>query len=412
MAAKSDVEADLPPLHAVLPVMISVIQGYTLIGPLQHSFKEAMNVGDTGALGHAFTQAAALVQWGKFAMTMGQNLVLAPCSPLVRVYIAMAGMFLGALIPPFCVFALESHWFGWVFLSFGLIGLSLGVFECTFLNVITPLGPLTKSWAIMGFPAAFFLINVLGFLLVSFGMPVQVLFWYVVACMPFGAALFAFRVVPRLREVWSESAGRAARADGEAGGKGAAIWDSCLDWRAWLPSLLPFMLCNIVGHFVMEGALPANFNAFNDHVVPLLGRTDDHLMNKERFFVVFFVFVGVGDMASRRFTYSLGLDTYRSSIIALLAALACCLAGMYLTTLGIGVVAWLSAFLSFWGQGMNYAIGSKYIDRFVPRRHNLAAYSLWIFTGAAGAILGSTLVDVIRYWICHDEASLHECLAH
>merc|ERR1719343_929629 len=99
-------------------------------------------------------------------------------------------------------------------------------------------------------------------------------------------------------------------------------------------------------------------------------------MNKARFFSVFFVFVGFGDMLSRRFTYCFGLESYRANMVMLLAGLACCLVGMYLTTLGIGVVAWISVFLSFWGQGMNYAVGSKYIDRFVPRRHNLAAYSL------------------------------------
>merc|ERR1719277_1783953 len=126
-----------------------MIQGYTLIGPLQHAFKVQMRIGDTGDVAHVFT--------------------------------------------------LGSSWLGWVFLSFGCIGLSLGIFECTFLNVITPMGPLTKSWAIMGFPAAFFIINVFGFLLVSFGVPVQALFWYVVLGMPVGVALFATRIAPQLR---------------------------------------------------------------------------------------------------------------------------------------------------------------------------------------------------------------------
>jgi len=175
--------------------------------------------------------------------------------------------------------------------------------------------------------------------------------------------------------------------------------------------LLPFMCANVVGHFVMEGALPANFNTFNDKVVPLFGRTDGHMMNKDRFFAVFFVFVGLGDMVSRRVGYCFALRTYRSNMAALLFGLACCAIGMYLTTLGVGLVAWLSVFLAFWGQGFNYAVASKYIDRFVPREHNLAAYSFWMFAGSAGAIAGSTMVDVIRGWICHGEAYPHECLA-
>jgi len=179
-----EAEAQLPPQRLILVVMVCMIQGYTLIGPLQHAFKVQMKIGDTGDVAHVFTQAAALVQWGKFAMTLGQNVLLACLCPMQRVFLAMMGMMLGCLIPPFFVYAVGSTWLGWVFISFGLIGLSLGIFECTFLNVITPLGPLTKSYAIMGFPAAFAIVNVIGMSIVSFGVPVQALFWYILVCLP------------------------------------------------------------------------------------------------------------------------------------------------------------------------------------------------------------------------------------
>jgi len=407
---KADAEADLPAVPVVVLVMIAIIQGYTLIGPLQHDFKVAMNIGDTGMVANVFTQAAALVQWGKFLMTLGQNVVLAHLSPLTRVYLAMAGIMVGAAIPPLFVFGLGSHWMGWVFLSFGLIGLSLGVFECTFLNVITPLGPKTKCWAITGFPAAFAIINVIGLSIVSFGMPVAYLFWYIVACIPLGAAIFAKVVVPRVGD--SARSSQKVSTASDAMQKTAAVWDSVKDWSTWLPMMIPFMLVNVVGHFVMEGALPANFNTFNAHEVPLFGREDEHLINQKRFFVVFFICVGLGDIGSRQAGYWLSLSTYKANMTALLVGLACSILGMYLTTLGIGVVAWLSAFLAFAGQGFNYAVASKFIDRFVPRQHNLAAYSFWMFLGSAGAIAGSTMVDIIRYWICHGESYEHECMRH
>jgi len=312
------------------------------------------------------------------------------------------------LVPPFCVYLLGSSWMGWVFISFGLIGLSLGVFECTFLNVITPLGPLTKSWAIMGFPGAFAIINVIGMTLVSFGVPVQALFWYVACGVPLGALLFSKTIAPQIINLAASSEGNK-----HGGNKQATVWKSLQDWQAWLPRLLPFMLTNIVGHFVMEGALPANFNAYNGHEVPLLGPTDNsHLMNKQRFFVVFFIFVGLGDMLSRRCGYCFKLETYSANFMALGFGMGCSLIGMYLTTRGIAWLAWASAFLAFWGQGFMYAVSSKYIDRFIPREHNLAAYSFWMFAGSLGAIAGSTTVDVIRGWICHGHTYAHECLTH
>jgi hypothetical protein len=199
---------------------------------------------------------------------------------------------------------------------------------------------------------------------------------------------------------------------GGASSKGQVdVWKSMGEWQAWLPKVFPFMLANIVSHFVMEGALPANFNTYNAHEVPLFGRTDTHLMDKSRFFVILFIFVGLGDMLSRRVGYCFKLETFRANMLALSMGLACSVLGMYLTTLGVAWVSWASAFLTFWGQGFNYAIASKFIDKFIPREHNLAGYSLWMFAGSAGAIAGSVMVDEIRGWVCQGHTYPHECLA-
>merc|ERR1719210_967485 len=108
-------------------------------------------------------------------------------------------MFAGTVIPPLFVYAIGSMWLGWVFFTFGFIGFSLGIFEANFLNVLTPLGPVTKSWAIMGYPAAFAGINVVGMSLVSLGMPVQVLFWYIALCVPVCGLLLSCRVAAKIR---------------------------------------------------------------------------------------------------------------------------------------------------------------------------------------------------------------------
>jgi len=55
---------------------------------------------------------------------------------------------------------------------------------------------------------------------------------------------------------------------------------------------------------------------------------------------------------------------------------------------------------------------ARYIDRFVPKEHNLAAYSLWCFVGDAGSILGGSTVDAVRGWICGGHVYTYECLEH
>ena len=238
IAAEQGREESLPPERIVLVVMICVIQGYTLVGPLQHAFKQSLHISDDSEDGKIFTQAAALVQWFKWSMTLAQNFVLQCLSPKARVYLSMACMMIGCLIPPVFIYSLGHLWIGWAFLSFGLVGMGLGVFEVAYLNVITPLGPLTKSWAIIGFPASFAIINVIGFTLVSFGMPVAVLFWYIVLCMPVGLIIFARRIVPKLC-AGSADSGAAGTGQVLRSNKQAKVWHSVRRWYTWVPILAP-----------------------------------------------------------------------------------------------------------------------------------------------------------------------------
>merc|ERR1719162_2314975 len=103
-------------------------------------------------------------------------------------------MFIGVLIPPLFIFTLEKPWMSAVAISYSLVGISLGIFESAFLSVISPLGPLTKAWAIMGFPLAFGIVNIIGFgLMASLQVPVVCLFWLIAAAVP--VAVFAFRAI-------------------------------------------------------------------------------------------------------------------------------------------------------------------------------------------------------------------------
>lgn len=331
-------------------------------------------------------------------MTVGQNFILAPFEPIKRVYIAMGIMACGTLIPPLMIFTLNSLWLGWVPLTYGMIGIALGVFEGTFLSVITPLGPLTKSWAIMGFPASFFIVNVfLGSLKAAFDVPVALSFWYVTIVVAIGIPTF-MHIAPH-----------ETKHDGKSY-KQAGLRTSIADWRSWLVKMLPFAFVNIFSHFTMESVLPAVFNTYNAHQVSLLGPTNTTLLMKTSWFlVVFCVTMGVGDMISRRIGYCCDLKQTIHNYFALAFALSCSIVGLWLTTRGIACLVWFSAFLAFFGNGFNYAVTSKYIDKFVPRKHNLAAYSVWMFVGYCGAIAGAVLVTVVRGWICEGHVYEYQC---
>jgi len=276
---------------------------------------------------------------------------------------------------------------------------------CTYLNVITPMGKLTKAWAIMGIPIGFGIVNILGLLCTSAGMPVSLLYWYIVLLIPVG-----MYILQRCDTVSnSQEAFVAAGPATEQRGLGHAL----MDWRPWLPAMLPHIVAKVVVNFVMENATPVNYYTYNAAEVPLWGPEVDHpLLPHDLYFAVLGIFVLLGDTLSRRVSASLTLSTYSSNVLLLTLAVLCSVAGFYLESLARAFLAWVGIFFAFWGNGMVYGASAKFIDQQLPKQYNLVAYSVWCFMGDLGGILGGVTVDIVRNWICGGQVYQFECLSH
>lgn len=382
-----------PVIRGLALPMLVMFQGYAAVAVLQFKLKAELGIGQTGDRAHMFTQAAVFMHYGKFASRLGQDLVFRCLPGRVRVQIAMVLVLLGSAVPPLFVWAFGSKWVGLVVISFGLVGIGVGMFECTYLAVIRPLGHLTKAWAIMGAPLGFAMVDIFGLLCTSAGMPPVFLYWYVVASIPVG--MLAFELLAPTSSI--------------ATVRQVSILAPLPYWRRWLPVMLPFFLAKVVGSFVMEDT-PTWFYVFNDHnVVPLLGpRDDDHFMNHDLYFAMLYVFVLLGDGISRRVPYFIELDRLSSNVKLLVFAVVASVGGFFLQSLLIAVVTLFAAFLAFWGNGLVYGVSAKYIDKHLPTDYSLALYSYWCFVGDIGSIAGAALVDVVRNFFC-DESYAHMC---
>jgi len=385
--------SDLPPTRSMIVVMLCMFQGYaSMVGPLQSAFKHQLGAAGTSEKAHVFTQAAVCVHYGKLIARLGHNVVLGFASPWLRVLISMAFMMVGVLIPPFVVFSLGSDWVGTVFIAYLLSGIGLGVFEVTFLSVITPLGKATKSWTIVGAPAGFATINIFGLMLTSFGVPVVCLYWYIVACLPIGILIFYLQA-PR----------------GQAELKVVNFTSSLWSWKSWMPKMIPFFMAQFVSHFAMEN-WPAIFYMFRADMIPLLNpKGEDHLVKWGQFFAVTYVFIFLGDAISRRVAFRLSAPTTSRIYIYLGAAVILIIAGLALEGTAIALLIPIAIFLVLWGNGTIYGLTVKYIDMDISPAHNLASYSFWCFTGDLGAILGGILVENTHNLFCIGHHGPYEC---
>eukprot|EP00438_Fugacium_kawagutii_P007310 Skav235704 [mRNA] locus=scaffold280:327233:328582:- [translate_table: standard] len=385
------------PTRIMLLVMLSMFQGYaSMVGPLQFAYKDevgAIERGTPQAL--AFTQAAVGVHYGKMIARLGHNIIFACLSPRTRVLIAMVLMFVGVMIPALLVFTFNWDWVYSVFFAYILSGLGLGIFEVTFLSVITPLGRATKSWAIIGAPAGFATINILGLTLKSFGMPAVCIFWYIVACLPIGFYIF-WRYAPHEKtELKTANFGASLRQCGQ-----------------WMPKMIPFFAAQFLSHFAMEN-WPAIFYMFEEDQVPLFDPHSgqrDHLMDKNLFFAVTYIFIFLGDSISRRIAIYISTPSLNKRLACLGAAVVLIILGLFVESRAVAILIPLAIFMVFWGNGTIYGLTAHHVDKHVPSEHNLASYSFWCFIGDLGAIIGGILVDNTHDLFCEGHHGPFECV--
>ncbi|CAK9028408.1 unnamed protein product [Durusdinium trenchii] len=333
----------------------------------------------------AFTMGSLWHDWGTMCF-------FACLSPWTRVIIAMCFMLIGVLIPPVLVFSAGWHWVGTVFIAYMLSGLGLGIFEVTFLSVITPLGKATKSWAIIGCPAGFATINILGLTLSSFGLPIVSLYWYIAACLPMGLAIFLM-YAPR----------------GQTELKTANFGVSLRQASQWMPGMVPFFAAQFLSHFAMEN-WPAIFYMFHPPMVPLFNpKSDEHLMKWGQFFAITYIFIFLGDSISRRIAIYLSTPSLKKRLLYLGMAMVLIALGLYLESLAIAIIIPLAIFMIFWGNGTIYGLTANHVDKQVPSEHNLASYSCWCFIGDLGAILGGILVENTHDLFCRGHEGPFEC---
>jgi len=392
---ENEQEESLPAVRSLLIPMTCIFQGYAAYVVLQR-FLKAELAGQDEDRRAAFTAATTLMHWGKLVSRVGHDAFFACLSTRLRVVTAMAITLIAVLVPAVAVYRMGSSWIGIAFIHFGLLGIGVGVFEGTFLSVISPLGKLTKAWAIMGAPLGLAIVDIVCQLLHSkavLNMSPEYFYWYIALCLPLGMAVF-IKYAPR---------------DGGVQHQQAHLLKSLMEGRTWLPAMIPFLVAKVVGSFVMENT-PGWFYVYNGKKVPMFSPAGTtNLVDPDLYFVLIYVAVLLGDSVSRRFVYLFSLNSLGSNVAVLGLAVLCSAGGFLLESFAVAVVTLLAAFLAFWGNGLGYAVAAKYIDRFVPREHSRAVYSLWCMSGDIGGIVGAGAVLWVNSIFCRSHYT-YECV--
>jgi hypothetical protein len=299
------------------------------------------------------------------------------------VYVAYFVMFVAVLVPILAVWVAGITDLWVVYLQYSLGGIAVGLFEGTFLSVISPLGKSTKTWVIMGAPLGFAVHNIPLGLFQYWGMPPVLYYVFTLCCLPTALVVF-HRNAPPI-DVVSDGTGC------------KPFLDSMRSSAVWLPAMVPWFVAKFFGNFVLEDAFPLLFNTFNTDRVPLFGgasSTTGTIPTQYYLSLYWFVLFALGDTLGRKVPQHISLSSRRSRWLCIVSAILMCVVGESLNFFLQAIVTGLAAFIANFGNGFMYGLSSKYIDAFVPAEHRYAAYNLWCFCGDLGGYVGQSSVSV------------------
>eukprot|EP00455_Lapot_gusevi_P024852 TRINITY_DN2596_c0_g1_i1.p1 TRINITY_DN2596_c0_g1~~TRINITY_DN2596_c0_g1_i1.p1 ORF type:complete len:462 (-),score=139.20 TRINITY_DN2596_c0_g1_i1:151-1458(-) len=384
-------EEDVPELlrREIICVTLSVFMGYAILVSFQHKLKDKMGILDGDKdLSREFSFAVSFLYIGNLIFRLLHNAVFTCLTPRSRVYVSMCSMICSMFFLGFFVFVQGSTAIVWVYLAYGLGGVSVGSFESNLLSCITPLGGATKVWAIVGLPAGFACITVGGFILTALGVKPVVIYFIVIIALIMGVAVFFFRIpiVPIKKNADSFS----------------AFVSNLGEWRQWatkLPWHASALTIDMLSVSLFSGVMLYIFNDGKE--IPLWGPNSTTIVSHDWFFVVHNLFTLLGDSLSRKIVYVFPLRHPYLYLIPSFIGAALCLSK-------IAFVAPLGIFLVFFANGSIYATSTRYIDTHIKHEFNLISLSFWLFIGDVGSVIGSNVLPSIRDLVC-TSASHYMC---
>ena len=265
-----------------------------------------------------------------------------------------------------------------VFLAYLISGVGIGTFESNLISCLTPLGPTTKSWAVIGIPVGFNMISVGSFILFSIWPDVvelQAAVYLFIVAANIAGLLFYIYLVPNIEFEASSDTMYTFLKDLKC-------------WREWFPTIWKHCVALMIDMCCVSIFSAVALYIFDAAEVPIVPRSTTTIP-KNAFDAIYYCFSFMGDFTSRKIAYR---DKPRNPFFFLV--LSCI--GVALVLSKTAVVAPLGMFCVMFANGSIYAQTTKFVDVSVPKKYNLMALSVWLFIGDIGSFCGSQAIQPLR----------------
>eukprot|EP01117_Protostelium_nocturnum_P011192 TRINITY_DN4064_c0_g1_i5.p1 TRINITY_DN4064_c0_g1~~TRINITY_DN4064_c0_g1_i5.p1 ORF type:complete len:304 (-),score=43.35 TRINITY_DN4064_c0_g1_i5:400-1311(-) len=255
-----------------------------------------------------------------------------------------------------------------LFVAYFLAGSAVGTFES---NLLVSVGSQNKFWSILGIPIGVNMITIGGFLLLAQGVFCGWIFLGSLVAVLVGMFIFSIRIFPA-----------------SVGSSNLTLRDLLFqvkNFRKWLPKIAihsgALACCRVFGALFNPGVLLYIYSSQYINFT-LYHRT----LLKFYFFVIYNSTFFIGDMAGRQIMYN-------RKIVFPFLFLLFPLVGATMALLPWAEIAVISGFFIQLANGCIYAQSTRHIEAKVDPKYSLISFSVWLFLGDIGSIIGTNSIQ-------------------
>lgn len=381
----TDVNLKSKTFHISFIITLPVFMGYACCFSLQKHLSVVFGIseGVTGTrLSFIFGIGTSFVYFFNLIFrVLGHNIVFGFFKPRDRVICAFVSLLIGTTMLSILSFSKSPPHVAWVFISYAFVGVCEGSFGPNMLNIVNNFGN-TRLWVLLAMPSGVSLITIVGFALISIGVPFQI--FYILSAVSTLVSIFIY-----IPTVYKASK---IHEDDSSSFNLRAFWHDLKEFSLWFPKIWLQCVVFIINMFFMGLFNPGcTLYAYQSRVkLNMIGITISH----DAFIALYNIGSFLGDFLSRRVMEKKRLihPLYYFILLVFSAAMNISL---------IPEIAPLAAFGFMWANGGLYTQTSKYIGIIFESGYHLTATSTWLFLGDTGSTSGSNLVQVIRTPIAH-----------
>jgi hypothetical protein len=375
-------------------VTMALFAGYASLFSLQHVIKVKFGIpDDESQASHNFSFAITSMYLCNLVFRLGHTVLLRSLSPRERALFGLVSMTISMLILAILVVGMNMQSISLVATAYAFGGFAVGTFETNYSVVLAALGHRTKIIGISGIPVGIFLIIVPGFIAVTAGMPVELIYWTVVAMLVIAMVILLHGLnFPEIDWLLSSAA------DTESGGpeymcvqeeSGEAI--IAHERHSWILPVVSVGVVFTVNMLIVSAFSPGVLlYLYDSPQIQLWPGWLTQLVSTGYFFATFSSFGFVADVVSRKRIYAKKPNHHPVRYLALT------LLGVSVILAQIPVIAPLGTMLIFFANGSIYAQSCRWIDARAGNKQLVFSNSVFFFMGDCGSVIGALLIPFIR----------------